>query len=336
MIPAHTPSLRVQIKGWDMGIASMKKGEKAILTCSPDYAYGAAGSPPAIPPNATLKFEVELINFGPKPKEVWEMTASERLTAAEGHKAAGNAAFVSGDATQALESYKEALRVLGDLGSEVGEPVESDEQRAQLNALKLSVNSNLAAVHLKRKDFKEAAAAAGAALTVDGCNAKALFRRGTARSHIGQLEEAKTDLLAAAKAAPSDAAIRAELERVKKAIDATKAKEKATFGNLFARASLYDEKKGATVVPKADPSSLPHVYFDISIGGERKGRVVMRLYAHAVPKTAENFRCLCTGEKGTGRAGKPLHYKGSTFHRVIKDVSDCIRLLLNCLRLLRL
>ena len=51
------------IKGWDEGVASMLKGEKAILTCTPEYAYGARGSPPTIPANSTLKFEVELFSW---------------------------------------------------------------------------------------------------------------------------------------------------------------------------------------------------------------------------------------------------------------------------------
>lgn len=51
------------IKGWDSGVATMKKGEKCILKCRSDYAYGEQGSPPAIPGGATLNFEVELIHW---------------------------------------------------------------------------------------------------------------------------------------------------------------------------------------------------------------------------------------------------------------------------------
>jgi peptidylprolyl isomerase len=63
----------------------------------------------------------------------------------------------------------------------------------------------------------------------------------------------------------------------------------------------------------------PQVFFDITIGGEPAGRIVMELRADVTPKTAENFRALCTGEKGVGQAGKPLHYKGSSFHRIIPE-----------------
>nr|QMV80830.1 peptidylprolyl cis-trans isomerase 23 [Clitoria ternatea] len=60
-------------------------------------------------------------------------------------------------------------------------------------------------------------------------------------------------------------------------------------------------------------------FLDICIGEELEGRIVVELYHDVVPKTCENFRALCTGEKGIGpNTGVPLHFKGSCFHRVIK------------------
>ncbi|CAG7958582.1 unnamed protein product [Penicillium salamii] len=62
----------------------------------------------------------------------------------------------------------------------------------------------------------------------------------------------------------------------------------------------------------------PVVFFDIALGGESLGRVKMELFADITPRTAENFRQFCTGET-KGPKGQPQGYKGSKFHRVIKD-----------------
>ncbi|KAK2652988.1 hypothetical protein Ddye_012844 [Dipteronia dyeriana] len=61
----------------------------------------------------------------------------------------------------------------------------------------------------------------------------------------------------------------------------------------------------------------PRVFFDLSIDEQSAGRIVMELVTDSTPITAENFWALYTGEKGINTVGKPLHYKGSTFHCII-------------------
>jgi peptidylprolyl isomerase len=318
------------IAGWDKGIATMKIGETCILEVSPENGYGLAGAPPTIPPNATLNFEVELLGFGPKPKEPWEMSTKERLAAAEEKKQEGNRCVTKGDASLALDCYEQSLAFMS--GIEEGGPVyegeEADHEANQkaINALLSSVNNNMAMLLLKQQRWQEAADRATKALAADSSNAKALFRRGTARLNLGNIDAAKADLTAALKLAPSDAAIRAELEKVNKIMAEAKEKEKKAFGGAFLKKglSLYDDREGVPVdvwqAINKGTVKLPQVFMDISIGGKPLGRIVFRLFTHAVPKTAANFLALCKGDKtSVSGSGRKLHYKGSTFHRIIPN-----------------
>lgn len=71
------------------------------------------------------------------------------------------------------------------------------------------------------------------------------------------------------------------------------------------------ETTGPAVIEKSEKRN-PQIFFDVRVGGNDVGRIVMLLRADVVPKTAENFRALCTHEHGYG-------YKGSSFHRIIPE-----------------
>ena len=97
----------------------------------------------------------------------------------------------------------------------------------------------------------------------------------------------------------------------------------ALLRKAFALCALAGVAALAATAPSAradaEPKVTHKVYFDIEVNGAAAGRVVMGLYGDVVPKTVENFRALATGEKGVGKAGKPLHFKNSVFHRIIPN-----------------
>eukprot|EP01062_Namystynia_karyoxenos_P082461 TRINITY_DN9292_c1_g1_i1.p1 TRINITY_DN9292_c1_g1~~TRINITY_DN9292_c1_g1_i1.p1 ORF type:complete len:489 (+),score=172.09 TRINITY_DN9292_c1_g1_i1:75-1541(+) len=307
------------IKGWDKGVASMKKNERAILRCRSDYAYGDSGAGAQIPAGATLDFDVQLFDWAEKQKEPWELTTPEKLEQASKCKERGTAAFKTQSWQEALSQYEKGVSYLDDLDDEV-DAVE------QLRPLLLSLSLNVAAVGLKTGDTGKTISAADKVLAKDPDNVKALFRRGQARVARGEHEDAVGDFKRCAELDPGNKEVERALAKAQQGAKAARQKEKEMLKGMFGGLAKHSaEQEAAKAKAEAEARALaaerrksnPKVWFDITIGGEPSGRIEFELYSHCAPKTAENFRALCTGEKGVGKAGKPLHYKGCVFHRII-------------------
>lgn len=97
---------------------------------------------------------------------------------------------------------------------------------------------------------------------------------------------------------------------------------RADSPSLIHRAGLLRKQlvvRYGSTAPELAAVPNPKVFLDLSIGGGEPQRVTFELFAQIAPKTAENFRALCTGEKGVSTSGTTLHYKGSQFFRVVPE-----------------
>ena len=110
-------------------------------------------------------------------------------------------------------------------------------------------------------------------------------------------------------------------EEKKETLEEKKARLKERAEAAWKKRAEAEEAAAAEQAAKnkaqAEAVATSQVFFDIAIGDEEAGRLTMDLYGSVAPKTAENFRALCTGEKGVGKLGKPLHFEGCSFHRII-------------------
>ena len=130
----------------------------------------------------------------------------------------------------------------------------------------------------------------------------------TAATSASEAEaEAEAAAVAAAAAAAEEKARRKAEKKERKEAERKARKEAAAKAKAEAAAK-------AAAASSASKKSLPRVFFDIEINRRPAGRIIMELRSDVVPRTAENFRVLCTGERG-----KHLHFKGSPFHRCIPD-----------------
>lgn len=298
------------IEGWDQGIMAMKLGEKADLFIQSKYGYGDMGSPPKIPGGATLVFTVELIQIAERRPTRWQMSDDELIQVALRQKDDGNIKFKEKKFKEAEGHYQDAISHLDTV------KIENED----LQKLKIICYQNLSVSLNNTGDHKDAVQSCTLALKIDPNALKALYQRYTAHLKMKNFEEATDDLKAAIKLNPQDKKMRTDFENLKTLKKKHSQTQQAAMAKFLSE-GVYNEKE--VVKAKKNFDKLPafdqenaQTFFDIEIGneGEEKqaGRVVFELFSKQVPKTAENFRAICTGEKGDG-----LHYKDNIFHRVI-------------------
>eukprot|EP00761_Pharyngomonas_kirbyi_P003310 gb/GECH01003314.1/.p1 GENE.gb/GECH01003314.1/~~gb/GECH01003314.1/.p1 ORF type:complete len:290 (+),score=95.38 gb/GECH01003314.1/:1-870(+) len=216
------------IKGWDIGVASMTKGEKCRLICSPEYAYGEKGYPPHIPRRATLEFEIELFDFDEEnDNRDWTLTFEEKIKKAQKRRQQGNDYFSEKQFGKAASRYEKATALFDFIYS-----LTSNEQ-TQANQEKLPCLLNLAACQLKLGEYRRAMETCDQVLQVDAHSSKALFRKGKACRALSEYGEAEESLSKALKAMPDNKGIQRELKWVHQQKQEHERKQKKMFGGMF-------------------------------------------------------------------------------------------------------
>lgn len=219
------------IDGLDRAVKNMKKGEVALITIHPEYAFGATGSQQelaTIPPNSTVYYEVELISFV-KEKESWEMNTPEKIEAAGKKKEEGNALFKAGKYERASKRYEKAVKYI-EYDSSF-----SEEEKQQTKVLKVTCNLNNAACKLKLKDYRQAEKLCSKVLELESRNVKALYRRAQAYIQLVDLDLAEQDIKKALEIDPDNREVKMEYKMLKEKVREYNKKDAQFYGSIFSK-----------------------------------------------------------------------------------------------------
>ncbi|KAF5954610.1 hypothetical protein HYC85_007466 [Camellia sinensis] len=233
------------IEGLDIAVMTMKKGEIALLTVAPEYAFGSSESHQelaVVPPNSYVFYEVELVSFD-KEKESWDMNTQEKIEAAGEKKEEGNTLFKAGKYARASKRYEKAAKYIEYDSSY------SEEEKKQAKVLKVTCNLNNAACQLKLKEYKQAEKLCTKVLELESKNVKALYRRAQAYINLADLDLAELDIKKALEIDPNNRDVKLEYKALKEKLKEYNKKEAKFYGNMFAKLNKLESvepNKGAT------------------------------------------------------------------------------------------
>ena len=300
------------IRGWDIGVKSMRKGEKSEFILSPEYAYGEKGFSNAIPPNSTLNFEIELLDFATKAKSKYEMDYPEIISTAKQLKDEGIKFFKEQKFDEAILKFDDGFSYL--------ESIDKSSVTNESQELSLSFLLNLSNCFNNIKQYEKTVKKIEEVLKIKE-HPRCFYFRGVAYANLEDFPNAKADFEKLKSLVPENEPGLIYLRNLIEEKSQQKVKREKSLYKSFLKGSIYDDapiSDNPQDVPTVINPSNPRVFLDLKIGdSEEVKRIEFELFKDKVPKTAENFRALCTGEKST--EGKKLHYKNSIFHRIIKD-----------------
>ncbi|GAB4852367.1 hypothetical protein Ancab_016559 [Ancistrocladus abbreviatus] len=215
----------------DRAAATMKKGEQAVLTVSPDYGFGyieVHRDLATVPPSSNLVYEVEMLDFV-KEKAPWEMSSQERIEAAGKKKEEGNLLFKWEKYQRAGRKYDKAADYISEEGTFW------DEEQKLAKALRVSCWLNGAACSLKLKDYKEAIKLCSKVLDIEFHNVKALYRRAQAFMENADLEYAELDIKKALEVDPENREVKLLQRNLKQRQSQNNKRDAKLYADMFSR-----------------------------------------------------------------------------------------------------
>ncbi|KAK7321630.1 hypothetical protein VNO77_32458 [Canavalia gladiata] len=218
------------ITGLDRAVASMKKGERAIISIHPDYAFGnveVRRDLAIVPPGSNVVYDVEMMDFV-KEKAPWELDSKEKIEVAGRKKEEGNVLFKSGNYRRALKKYDKAADFVSEDGSF------GDEEQKLAKVVRVSCWLNGAACSLKLNDFPGAIKLCSQVLDVEFCNAKALYRRAEAYIETGDFLLADVDIKKALEVDPQNREVMVLKKKLKQLQAENDKKDAKLYENMFA------------------------------------------------------------------------------------------------------
>nr|XP_008109385.1 PREDICTED: inactive peptidyl-prolyl cis-trans isomerase FKBP6 isoform X1 [Anolis carolinensis] len=227
----------ITLRGMELGLLTMKKQEVARYLFKPNYAFGRMGCPPLIPPDATVMFEIELLDFldctewdqyvDLTPEQRDRLPLEKVLKVAETAREFGNYLFRQGHFLDAKERYKQASSILKHVNAK-------EDELNKVNDAKLLVFLNLSFTYLKLDHPSQALTYGEMALGLDKKNVKALFRCGQACRSLSEYERARDFLIQAQKVQPFNRDINNELKKLASCYGDYNLKQKEIYCKMFA------------------------------------------------------------------------------------------------------